>query len=88
MLDVELNENLRRKRNELEGMLETLDDAPLGGASDASSMEVHARELKTLEASIGKLSKELQGEDQWLIMLASLLTNLTRGGRKDRKTLQ
>jgi structural maintenance of chromosome 3 (chondroitin sulfate proteoglycan 6) len=62
MLDIELDENLRRKRNELEGMLETLDDVPLGDASDAASMEARARELKALQASVERLSNELQGQ--------------------------
>jgi structural maintenance of chromosome 3 (chondroitin sulfate proteoglycan 6) len=62
MLEIELDENLRRKRNEIEGMLETLDDVPLGDASDAASMETRARELKALQASVERLSNELQGE--------------------------
>lgn len=61
MLDIELNENLRRKRNEIEGMLESLDDAPLGDSSDATSLETRIRELKALQDSVERLGKELQG---------------------------
>lgn len=61
MLDIELNENLRRRRNELEGMIEMLADAPLGGDSDAVDIDARVRELEALEYSIERLVNELQG---------------------------
>jgi len=64
MLDIELNENLRRKRNELEGMLESLDDAPLGDSSDTTTLEARVREMKALQDSVERLANELQGMAQ------------------------
>jgi structural maintenance of chromosome 3 (chondroitin sulfate proteoglycan 6) len=64
LLDIELNESLRRKRNELEGKIEMLADAPLGGDSDAVDIDARVRELEALESSIERLANELQGAAQ------------------------
>lgn len=61
LLEIELNENLRRKRNELEGRIEMLLDAPLGENEDATNIDTKTRELDALNASIDRLRRELQG---------------------------
>ncbi|KAG8821762.1 Structural maintenance of chromosomes protein 3 [Serendipita sp. 399] len=64
MLEVELNENLRKKRDELEGILERLDDTPLGDSSDSATFEARTRELGTLESSLNRLARDLQVEEE------------------------
>ncbi|CAG7849952.1 Structural maintenance of chromosomes protein 3 AltName: Full=Cohesin complex Psm3 subunit [Serendipita indica DSM 11827] len=63
MLEIELNEDLRKKRDELEGLLERAMDAPLVDASDVANLESRQRELATLQSSLDRLSQELQAEE-------------------------
>jgi structural maintenance of chromosome 3 (chondroitin sulfate proteoglycan 6) len=61
MLDIELNENLRRKRNDLERSIEMLTDVPHSEGSDAAHIDAKTRELSTLETSVKRITKELEG---------------------------
>jgi structural maintenance of chromosome 3 (chondroitin sulfate proteoglycan 6) len=79
LLEIELNENLRRKRNELEGKIEMLVDAPLGGDSDAMDIDARVRELEALESSIERLANELQGAAQRGWYEQTVLTSGDRG---------
>ncbi|KAH7913439.1 RecF/RecN/SMC [Hygrophoropsis aurantiaca] len=60
MLEIELNESLRRRRKELQLKLETLDAAEDGEASPADALETRQRELKSLNTSITTLTKRSQ----------------------------
>ncbi|KAG9052490.1 Structural maintenance of chromosomes protein 3, partial [Serendipita sp. 407] len=64
MLEVELSESLRKKRDELEGVLERLNDAPLDDSSDTATVEARIRELRTLESSLSRFAGELQAEEE------------------------
>ncbi|PSS37846.1 hypothetical protein PHLCEN_2v314 [Hermanssonia centrifuga] len=48
MIEIELNESLRRRRDELRGKIETLSAAEAGDASAADELENRTRELKAL----------------------------------------
>jgi len=60
MIEIELDEDLRRRRDDLKAAIETLESN--GQRSTApSSLAARSRELKSLESSINRLSKAIQG---------------------------
>ena len=61
MLEIELNESLRRRREELKTKIETLGGAEAGDASAAENLEAKQRELEKLNKSIDTLTKRIQG---------------------------
>ena len=61
MLEIELKESLRRRREELLSKIERLGEAEVGDASAAEDLETRNRELKTLNGTIEGLQKKLQG---------------------------
>ena len=61
MLEIELNESLRRKREELRSKIEMLGEAEEGDASAAENLEARNRELRSLNSSIDTLQKRNQG---------------------------
>ena len=61
MLEIELNESLRRRREELRGKIESLGEAEAGDASAAETLDAKTRELRTLNTSIDGLHKRAQG---------------------------
>ena len=61
MLEIELNESLRRKREELRVKIETLGVAEAGDESAAENLEARNRELKALNNSIEALQRKNQG---------------------------
>ncbi len=62
MLEIELNERLRRRRDELRGKLESLGEAVAGDSSALEDLGSRTRELKTLNNSIEALNKKMQGK--------------------------
>ena len=72
MLDIELNESLRRRREELRGKIENLADADDGNAaSSTSDLDSRNRELATLTASIENLGQKITGAAIPLSLLSS-----------------
>ena len=61
MLEIELKESLRRRREELLSKIERLGEAEVGDASAAEDLETRNRELKTLNGTIEGLQRKLQG---------------------------
>lgn len=62
MLEIELNESLRRRREELKTKIETLGEAEAGDASAVEELEKKERELKALTKSIETYTKKASGE--------------------------
>lgn len=62
MLDVELNEKLKRQSEELQVKLERLGEADTGNAFSVEDFEARSRELKGLNASIVNLQKRASGK--------------------------
>ena len=62
MLEIELNESLRRRREELRGKIESLGEAEVGDSSAVEDLESRTRELRALGNSIEGLNKKMQGE--------------------------
>lgn len=60
LLEIELNESLRRKEKELQTTLESLDDSANGEVSSADNLDARLRELKSLDASISTSTKRAQ----------------------------
>ena len=60
MLEIELNESLRRRREELQTKLESLGEAEAGSFNPAD-LDNRIRELKMLNASIADLQKKASG---------------------------
>lgn len=61
MIEIELNESLRRRREELKSKIDTLGEAEAGDSSASEELEVKNRELKALNKSIENLTKKGQG---------------------------
>lgn len=61
MLEIELNESLRRRRNELNAKIDALGEAESGDSSAAEELEKKRRELDALNKSIENLTKRTQG---------------------------
>ena len=61
MLEIELNESLRRRREELKTKIEMLGEAEAGDSTAAESLAAKQRELEKLNRSIEALQKRAQG---------------------------
>ena len=61
MLEIELNESLRRRRNELNAKIDSLGEAESGDSSAIEELEKKRRELDALNKSIESLTKKIQG---------------------------
>lgn len=61
-MEIELNESLRRRREELQSKIEALGEADTGTAFSADDYEARLRELKNLDNSIQSLRKKASGE--------------------------
>lgn len=68
-LEIELNESLRRRRDELRGKIEALGVAETGDATSEQALEARARELRNLNAEITALTKKTQGQKLFPILL-------------------
>ncbi len=90
MIEIELNESLRRRRDELRGKIETLGAAEAGDASAADELENRTRELKALNNSIDALNKKSQGKKSATHVYVSscLLRNLDLEKEVDKLTAQ
>ncbi|KZT00849.1 structural maintenance of chromosome protein 3 [Laetiporus sulphureus 93-53] len=60
MLEIELNESLRRRREELHEKIDSLGTAEVGDASSEETLEARSRDLRSLNANISSLTKKLQ----------------------------
>ncbi|EKM54326.1 uncharacterized protein PHACADRAFT_146168 [Phanerochaete carnosa HHB-10118-sp] len=60
MLEIELNESLRRRREELKTKIETLGEAEAGDSTAAENLAAKQRELEKLNRSIEALQKRSQ----------------------------
>ncbi|KAH8115688.1 structural maintenance of chromosome protein 3 [Phellopilus nigrolimitatus] len=58
LLEIELNESLRRRREELQAKIESLGESDSGTAFSAEDYEARVRELKTLNKAIVDLQKK------------------------------
>ena len=62
LLEIELNEGLVRRREELRLKIEGLGASEAGDAGSEEALEAKTRELKALSNSIDSLQKKIQGE--------------------------
>ncbi|KAL6310468.1 structural maintenance of chromosome protein 3 [Sparassis latifolia] len=72
-IEIELNESLRRRREELRGKIEALGEAEAGDATSEEALEARNRELKALINSIESLTKRSQEMDKDVEKLNSQL---------------
>ncbi|KAF5374150.1 hypothetical protein D9615_008823 [Tricholomella constricta] len=81
-IEIELNERLRRRREELQGKIEALGDQEDGDASSADALESRTRELKALNKSITTLSSRAEAmekeSDDLTARLQELRTSLEK----------
>ncbi|EMD37508.1 hypothetical protein CERSUDRAFT_114149 [Gelatoporia subvermispora B] len=64
VLEIELNESLRRRREELRGKIENLGVAEVGDESSEEALEARKRELKALNQTIESLQKKSSEMDK------------------------
>jgi structural maintenance of chromosome 3 (chondroitin sulfate proteoglycan 6) len=60
-LEIELNEKLKRRRDELQSALEALDVAENDGSQSVDNLAIRTRELKNLHTSIATLQERISG---------------------------
>lgn len=70
-IEIELNESLRRRREELRGKIDALGVAETGDATSEEALETRTRELRHLDAEINTLTKRSQGPIQPCFLLQS-----------------
>jgi structural maintenance of chromosome 3 (chondroitin sulfate proteoglycan 6) len=61
MIQIELNESLRRRRDELRSEIEGLGEPEIGDASAADDLKVRTHEMSTVNNAISTLTKRVQG---------------------------
>lgn len=61
-IEIELNERLRRRREELQSSIEALGEPEDGDSSSANDLDARTRELRVLNNSIQSLTKKAQGK--------------------------
>ena len=61
MIQVEINENLRRKSDELRTKIEALGEPEAGDATAGEDLETHTRQLQALNANIDSTTKRIRG---------------------------
>jgi structural maintenance of chromosome 3 (chondroitin sulfate proteoglycan 6) len=90
LLEIELNENLRRRREELRARLDTLDTS--GGQDDQNAtggedLEARKKELKKLDKQIHGLNRRLDGKDtrRFVCVIAELTGLLTAAQRSSKR---
>lgn len=102
MLEIELNESLRRRREELKTKIETLGEAEAGDSSAAENLVSKQRELEKLNRSIDalqrraqelekeqeKLQAQLQEDRAAMERLQNQQTEDTRGVSKQQKNTE
>ena len=83
-IEIELNERLRRRQEELQVKLESLGELENGDSSTADSLVSRTRELKSLNASIQTLTGKVQSESSlWCTYAYSLAhQSYGAGGRR------
>ncbi|THH30921.1 hypothetical protein EUX98_g3237 [Antrodiella citrinella] len=64
LVEIELNESLRRRRDELRSKIEALGNAEEGDSSSAQDLDARKRELTTLSASIDSLTSKIKDIDK------------------------
>jgi hypothetical protein len=83
MIEIELDEDLRRRRDDIRATLETLESSNQRSTAP-TSLAARSRELKSLEASIVRLSKAIKGGSSmsWYIALAEMIDQAPRTNSK------
>ncbi|KAJ7738464.1 structural maintenance of chromosome protein 3 [Mycena maculata] len=93
-IEIELNERLRRRRDELKSKLDELGEPGDGDSPSADDLESRARELRTLNKSIQTLTKKAQGMEEEMEELQAQVQKLRASLEKvqiqqteDRRTI-
>ncbi len=61
IIQIELNESLRRRRDELHSQIEGLGEAEVGDANAADDLKVRTHEINSVNNAINTLTKKVQG---------------------------
>ncbi|GAA5910698.1 hypothetical protein JCM5296_006815 [Sporobolomyces johnsonii] len=82
LLEIELSENLRRRRDELRGKIDSLDSASGVQEDQGEDLEARRSELKKLDKQITELSKRLDDIDRETEKLNKDVTDLEKEREK------
>jgi structural maintenance of chromosome 3 (chondroitin sulfate proteoglycan 6) len=61
IIQIELNESLRRRRDELHSQIEGLGEPEVGDANAADDLKVRTHEINSVNNAINTLTKKVQG---------------------------
>lgn len=61
MIEIELNESARRRRDELRSKIDAIGEVQVGDSSSGDDLETRSRELKILKTSIEAAQKRANG---------------------------
>lgn len=76
-LEIELTENLRRRREETRSKLDDLEGAAGAGVLQAGEVELRQSELKTINRSIAELDKRLNSTENEIVKTQGEISKLT-----------
>ena len=88
LLEIELNESLKRRREELQSNIESLGEADIGTTFDPENFKARTRELKTLNVTISSLQDSAVGTLMVLGSIAYMLTLSLQSSKNDKKNYQ
>jgi structural maintenance of chromosome 3 (chondroitin sulfate proteoglycan 6) len=77
IIQIELNESLRRRRDELRSQIEGLGDPEVGDVNAADDLQVRTHEINSVNNAINTLTKKVQGLFPSVVPVARLLPILT-----------
>ena len=70
IIQIELNESLRRRRDELRSQIEGLGEPEVGDVNAADDLQVRTHEISSVNNAINTLTKKIQGSFPYVVPVA------------------
>jgi hypothetical protein len=86
MIQIELNESLRRRRDELHTEIEGLGEPEIGDANAADDLKVRTHEISSVNNAITTLTKKVQGPCSSRRAYSAVALLFGRYGKVNRQT--
>jgi structural maintenance of chromosome 3 (chondroitin sulfate proteoglycan 6) len=86
IIQIELNESLRRHRDELRSEIEGLGEPEIGDANAADDLKFRTHEMNSVNNAIGTLTKKVQGVCSSCYSFDMMNSQHDRHGESNRQT--
>jgi structural maintenance of chromosome 3 (chondroitin sulfate proteoglycan 6) len=83
MIQIELNESLRRRRDELQSEIEGLGEPEIGDASAADDLKIRTHEMNSVNNAISTLTKKVQGVSSSCSAFSLVTSKYDRHGERN-----